>query len=221
MWAMHQMHMRGLEVSPIATFKKWQSLGRQVNKGSKAIALIMPFTFKDKENGDKPKTVFVPKNNWFAMSQTTGEDVEFPKTEFDFEKAMQNLNITKVAFSHTDGNTQGYAQKRQIAINPIAQLPIKTMIHEMAHVILGHTENMPNGLVDEVAMSRDLREAEAEGVALCVSLALGYQEHVPYCVGYVKSWRKEQEFPVDSMKKVFRVTNEILKAGQDKPVSTE
>ena len=38
-----------------------------------------------------------------------------------------------------NGNCQGYAKGRQIAINPVAQMPAKTTFHELAHIELGHT----------------------------------------------------------------------------------
>ncbi len=59
--------------------------------------------------------------------------------EWDAERALAALDIEQIAFTETDGNCQGYAKKRQIAINPVAQLPHKTLFHEAAHVVLGHT----------------------------------------------------------------------------------
>lgn len=215
MWAMHQMHMRGLEVSPIATFKKWQSLGRNVKKGSKAIELCMPVTIKDKDT-EKPKTVFIFKKNWFSMSQTEGEDVKFPEIGFDFAMAFQNLNITKENFQHTNGNVLGYAkQGRILAINPIGEKPEATTFHEIAHILLGHCDGVSE-LVDEVTTQKNLKEVEAEGVALCCMLALGL-DGTEYNVGYIKNWWKDNEIPADSIKKIFKVTNEILRAGQEKP----
>lgn len=213
-WAMWQMMGRGLEISPIATFKKWQSLGRQVKKGSKAIALIMPVTIKDKDTGET-KTVFIPKNNWFAMSQTEGEDVQFPQIGYDFDKALENLKVTKENFQHTNGNVLGYARKRTVAINPVGERPELTMFHELGHILLGHTEG-DSEFVDEVTTQKNLKEVEAEGVALCCALALGL-EGTEYCVGYINNWRKSAEVPADSIKKIFRVANEILRAGQEKP----
>ena len=218
MLAMWQMMGRGIEITPIATFKKWQSLGRQVTKGSKAIELCMPVSIKDKDTGDK-KVVFVYKRNWFAMSQTEGEDVEFPKTEFDFEKALRELNITKVAFNHVNGNVQGYAKGKTVAINPLCTEFTGTLIHEMAHVLLGHTEGESEH-VDEVTKRRDLKEVEAEGVALCVKLALG-EGDTEYQVGYIKNWWKGEEIPADSIKKIFKVSNAILRAGQEKEGEAE
>lgn len=41
-----------------------------------------------------------------------------------------------IRFDSTDGNCQGFARKRSIAINPVTQLPHKTLFHEMAHVTI-------------------------------------------------------------------------------------
>jgi len=36
-----------------------------------------------------------------------------------------------IPFDSIDGNCQGFARKRGIAINPVAQLPHKTLFHEL------------------------------------------------------------------------------------------
>lgn len=216
LFAMWQMIGRGIEVSPIATFKKWQSLNRQVRKGEKAIELVMPVQVKDRNDEDKKKTVFIYKKGWFAMSQTDGEDVTFPEVGFDWEKALKELNIVKENFQHTNGNCQGYAKKGNIvAVNPLAELPLKTLVHEIAHVLL-HLDGDVE-FVDSKTDKASIKEVEAEGVALFVSLALGIEEHVEYCVGYIKNWLGGgNEIPTDSIKKIFRAADKILKAGQEK-----
>lgn len=223
MWAMWQMMDRGIEVSPIATFKKWQSLGRQVQKGSKAIALLMPVTVKDKDKlgNEVKKTVFVARNNWFAMSQTQGDDVQFPEIGFNFDRALETLKITKEAFQLTNGNVLGYAKKgRVLAINPIGEKPEATLFHEMAHILLGHCDGETDVFEDDVTTQKNLKEVEAESVALCCMLALGV-EGTEYCVGYVKNWQKTEEIPMDSVRKIFKVANEILRAGTEKPEKAE
>jgi hypothetical protein len=54
--------------------------------------------------------------------------------EWQSERALAALDIQEIPFTHTDGNCQGYAKRRQIAINPVAQLPHKTRFHELAHL---------------------------------------------------------------------------------------
>jgi hypothetical protein len=57
-----------------------------------------------------------------------------PIPNFDPELALAKLEITKQPFALVDGNIQGFAipDQRIIAINPIAEDPIKTQFHEPA-----------------------------------------------------------------------------------------
>ncbi len=131
-------NMRGLQPGPINTFPKWQTLGRVVKRGERALTLCMPITRKQREEESDEEhtfTSFAYKPRWFVVSQTQGRELE-PTTipEWDSEKAIAALSIERVAFDKTDGNCQGFARKRQIAINPVAQLPYKTLFHELAHL---------------------------------------------------------------------------------------
>lgn len=140
--------MRGLQPGPINTFPKWQALGRYVKRRERALTLCMPITRKrrgeesdnDASNGEGRFTTFVHKARWFVLSQTEGNDLEPQVTpDWDAKRALAGLDIELIAFDSTDGNCQGFARKRQIAINPVAQLPHKTLFHELGHVVIGHT----------------------------------------------------------------------------------
>ncbi len=51
--AMMQCHEREIEPGPMATYPRWQELGRHVKRGEKALTLCMPVTIKRKaEPGD-------------------------------------------------------------------------------------------------------------------------------------------------------------------------
>jgi hypothetical protein len=136
--ALVQCHLRGIQPGPINTFPKWQTLGRIIKRGERALTLCMPITRKQREEESEKEhtyTSFAYKPRWFVLSQTQGRELE-PTTipEWDSEKAISALSIERVAFDKTDGNCQGFARKRQIAINPVAQLPYKTLFHELAHL---------------------------------------------------------------------------------------
>jgi hypothetical protein len=99
----------------------------------------MPLTrkIKDKESQEDQTVIstFVWKPHWFVLSQTQGEPVamrEIPT--WNKEKALAALGIQEVAFTETNGNVQGYARKREIAISPLAEIPHKTLFHELAHL---------------------------------------------------------------------------------------
>ena len=130
--ALVQCQIRGIEPGPINTFPKWQDLRRHVKKGEKALTLCMPVTVKRKEvdetgeEQDASFTTFVYKARWFVLAQTDGQAMELPQMPaWDADRCLSTLQIQRVAFTETDGNCQGYAKTREIAINPVAQLPDK------------------------------------------------------------------------------------------------
>lgn len=212
---------RGIEISPIASYKAWQDKGRQVKKGEKAIALCMPITCKgekpNRETGENEEfsfSRFVWKNNWFALSQTEGDDYanEITPPNWDKSKALETLGITEGSFNHHNGNCQGYASGTSIAINPIAQYPNKTRFHEIAHIVLGHTAEHTMS-DDDDKTPRDIKEVEAESVAyiLCSILDLpGLTESR----GYIQHWLNYQQIPEKSAQRIFSAADKILKAGQ-------
>ncbi len=215
--AMFQCHERGISPGPMATFPGWKALGRCVRKGQKALVLCMPITHKRKQiDPDEPDdvyTTFVYKPRWFVLSQTEGDPL--PEREiptWNRDTALEALNVREIPFEHTDGNCLGYARERSIAINPINPLPHKTRFHELAHVLLGHTAEGEQA--DTEITPRNLRECEAEAVALVCCGALDLPG-VAECRGYIQSWWGQgQEIPERSAQRVLKVADQILKAGQ-------
>ena len=141
--ALVQCQGRGLEPGPINTYPGWQALGRNVKCGERALSLCMPITRKvrdqdspdETENRERTFTSFVHKPHWFVLAQTVGEEFISPcLPAWNAEQALAALHLEQITFTHTDGNCQGYARQRQIAINPVAQLPHKTLFHEAAHL---------------------------------------------------------------------------------------
>ena len=215
--AWSQCVSREIPLGPIATYKKWTELGRQVSKGQKAIALVMPVTISKKDSaGEKTGEVFsmfTLRNNWFVLSQTEGDEYvnEVSIPAWDKAAALAKLDISEVSFEHSDGNCQGYASARTIAINPVAVLPHKTRFHELAHVVLGHTTD--EVMADSEKTPRDIREVEAEGVAyiLCSVLDLpGLRESR----GYIQNWLAGAEVTDKSAQRIFSAANKILEAGK-------
>jgi len=215
--AWSQLAERNMELSPIATYKKWQELGRNVKKGEKALMLCMPVMINKKDDqGNKTEECFQAftfKNNWFALDQTEGVDYanEVKTPEWNPELALNALNITQVKFDSANGNSQGYAIAKNIAINPVAQFPHKTRFHELAHVVLGHT--VEHIMTDSEFTPKDTKEIEAESVAyiLCSVLGLpGLEESR----GYIQHWLEGNEISEKSAQKIFGTADKILKAGK-------
>jgi antirestriction protein ArdC len=222
--ALFQCHARGLQPGPLATFPRWKELGRHVRKGEKALTLCQPITVKrrqpgsDTEGGDAEqettRTCFVSRPHWFVLAQTEGADYQpEPTPKWDKARALAALAVEEVPFDVTDGNMQGFASKRTVAISPIAVLPHKTLFHEPAHVVLGHTSE--GELSDSEHTPKSLREVEAEAVALlcCESLGLAGAE---FSRGYIQSWLQGESIPERSARRIFHVADQILKAGEAK-----
>lgn len=217
--ALWQCNARRITPGPIATYKGWSAKGRQVQKGQKAITLCMPVTIKAKTENEDDKMVFTYRPNWFVVEQTDGPAIEYPVVPgWDRETALATLKITETVFDNTDGNVQGYAvpTTQTIAINPVAEHPMKTTLHEMAHCLLHSKEAMTD---DGIDLQRNIKEVEAESVALIVSDALGIvgQE---YSRDYIQNWYGSgQDIPEQNARRIFTAADKILRAGR--PATTE
>ncbi len=218
--AASQLIERGMPISPIASFSAWQSKGRMVRKGQKALRLYMPVTIKrqsrDEETGSDQEIqfqTFLLKPNWFSLDQTDGETFhhEIRSPDWDAGLAMSTLDVGEIPFEMLNGNCQGYATQNSIAINPLAALPHKTRFHEMAHVVLGHTHETL--LSDDERTPKNLREVEAESVAfiLCSLLCLPGQDEAR---GYVQSWLGGESLPEKNARRIFSAADKLQKAGQ-------
>jgi antirestriction protein ArdC len=221
--ALIQATERGIPLGPIASFNRWKELGRHVKKGEKAITLCMPVTCKrtvkeHSEDGTQCETEitfkrFVFKRNWFMLAQTDGAPFEMPAIPaWDRARALQALDVEEIPFEMLSGNCQGYAKGRQIAINPLAQIPAKTTFHELAHIELGHTSEAVH---DSETLPRNLKEVEAEAVALLCLGSLS-MDGLEFCAGYIQNWLAGAEIPERSAQRTFSAADKILKAGIDR-----
>lgn len=207
---------------PVATYKRWQSLGRQVLKGSKAKEIVRPIFIEKKNDAGEIEsriTKFKPVRCIFGLSDTEGPELPpFELPEWDLPTAMQTLDIKQVPFTELDGNMQGYSLNREFALNPIAESPAKTMFHELGHIVLGHTTETGTA---EYRTHRGLMEFQAESTAFLTMNEL--EQLTPAEAsdsrGYVQHWLRDQRPPDVAIRQVFGATDKILKAGR--PVVAE
>jgi antirestriction protein ArdC len=220
--ALFQCVERGVQPGPLATWPKWKELGRYVKRGEKALTLCMPVNCKrtrtvTKQDGSEQDeefafTHFTYKPHWFVLAQTEGAEYKpAANPEWNEQAALERLRIERIEFENLDGNTQGYARRgRMIAVSPIAALPHKTLFHELAHVVLRHCDEQD--LSDTETTPREIREVEAEAVALlcCESLGLPGTE---FSRGYIQNWNQGQGISERSAQRIFRAADQILRAG--------
>lgn len=222
----------GVAFGPAAGMKKWNEKGRTVKKGQRKIWIWFPVMKRYQKvvkdaNGEpvldangEPKTETVSfcsgfsyKPGVFVISQTEGKDVEFPETpEWDREQAIENLGIKMVEFDYPDGNCQGFARKgNEVGINPVAAHPMRTLVHEIAHCLLGHTEE---GVMSDTGdLTYGEAEMEAEGVAYLVSYAMGL-DGAEESRGYIQNWAAGKGYTEKMAQRIFGTANKILQAGR-------
>jgi len=173
------------KVSMMAGFKKWQSLGRTVIKGEKAIKVLAPLTrkIKDKENDEETFII----TGWryvcvFDVLQTDGDELEFGHSDkvsgdvnFDTIKAISPLPVV-VEYA---GTSNGNITQDRILIAPkdnqAAQ--VATLIHEISHYKLGHLDS---------ELDKETKEIEAETVSFIVTSYLGLDNQKSKY--YIGSW---------------------------------
>ena len=219
--ALEQCIRRDLRPGPLNTYRGWLERKRKVRKGEKGVTLCMPMPFKRAAQADgvqdetaelQTHYAFRFRAYWFVLGQTEGEDTYVaPTLGFAIDTALRALNITRTPFDEINGNVQGFARAREIAVNPLAALPHKTTFHEIAHIVLGHTTT--EKLVDSEQTDVHIREVEAESVALICCETLGL-DGAEFCRGYIQHWLKaEKEIPNHSAGRIFAAATSILKAG--------
>ena len=218
--AYHQMKMRGMDISPINSFNGWNKLNRHVNRGEKALYLWQPIVIKSKEKNPKTdkiedveKVIFICKPKWFALTQTNGAELKQADNiklgDFDYNKVYNKYGIKVVKFESLRGNVQGYAEhdKNTIALNPLAEHPEMTLLHEIAHIVLGHTK-------EDCKLAKDIKELEAETTAYIIGSVMGIDEkQLSNSRGYIQNWFGKNKIPDANASRIMATADKILKVG--------
>ncbi|MUL61256.1 hypothetical protein B5P44_01640 [Mycobacterium sp. CBMA 213] len=202
---------------PCASFNRWKALGRYPIKGAGRYVLHpRPVKKRNEETGEDEIVAmrFPPKATAFPLSLTHGAELEMPELpEWDWQRAFTALEVEQIPFELLNGNIQGYSVGRMFAINPVAKWPGKTTLHELAHIVLGHTTEGD----DEAASpcSRGVAEAQAESVTYLMAHEIGLDEWDPAeSRAYIQNWLDGKEVTDQAIKGVFSAVDAILRAGR-------
>jgi hypothetical protein len=214
-----EAHTRGIELGPLAPRSKWEALGRKVKpeyeKAGLHCWLPIPRSAKNEETGKREKTggvFFKLLPNWYVFSMTEGEDLPpLESSTWSAANALTTLEIEAEEFTDLDGNTGGYAHGRAVAVNPLSTHPVRVLCHEIAHVLLGHTEKL-GPQTDGSVLNRSEAEAEAECVAMLVTATLG-EAGEEESRGYVQHWLAGGSLRPKQARRIIKCAKTILDAG--------
>jgi hypothetical protein len=193
---------------PIAThvagYQSWRKLGRQVKEGEKSIKILMPLIGNKKDkDGKKTSETFLygyKETSVFDISQTTGEEIpndctiiagnDFKNQYMNLVQVMNNNNIKVSEVDLGDSCTlRGRSFGGRVEVNQHLSFnhKLKTLIHEFAHERLHQGSES-----DNLVLSRDLREFEAESTAYVVCLMLGLEATTSK--DYILNWIGSKDF---------------------------
>ena len=208
------------DATRVAGFRKWQSLGRQVRRGERAIRIFAPMVYRtrddDSDDEETSRVAGFRAVSVFDVSQTDG--AELP--EFDFAQRLEGdddgglcerlaalaeregLEVSR-APELARGDANGYYTGPLIWIRPdvSARMAAKTMAHEIAHHFAGHG--------GALGSCREGREITAESVAFVVLGHYGIDAGA-YSFGYLASWADDAAQLRERLGQVLDLANTII-----------
>jgi antirestriction protein ArdC len=213
----------------VAGYRTWQSLGRQVRKGERGIAVLAPVTYRqaDEEAESAEDSPARQIRGWkiehvFDVAQTDGDplpevqavhvDGEPPAGFWDGLAAQigaAGFVLLREAPEHA--GALGSMNRAMATVRVRQDLgpaqACKTLAHELAHIELGHG-------TEDCTDPRSRREVEAESVAYVVAMASGLDTS-SYSFPYVAGWAepgKEAEVMAETAGQVIGTARRILAA---------
>jgi antirestriction protein ArdC len=199
------------DASRVAGYRAWQQLGRQVRKGEQGIAILAPVTYRTAATeGSAPGDATGPVEeasrarllrgfrvaHVFDIGQTDGPELPEVRPRLVdgavpaglFERltahaAAAGFTVDRGPCTQREANGETSFLDRTVRVRddlPAAQA-VKTLAHELGHVLLHARQVRTERLTREVA------EVEAESVAYLVTEAHGIDAG-GYTVPYVAGW---------------------------------
>lgn len=205
----------------VASFKRWQTLGRKVMKGQKALRILAP-RFKieeDERSGDEEyKLVGFIGVPVFDYSQTTGDPLPIDNVKLtldgESEEAVRIFEWTKLLAAEDDcriniafaNGANGYyvPSTHQIVVDPKLSINhrAKTAVHELVHSRVHRHSHHETTSVE--------RESVAEGAAFIVCTYFGLDTS-DYSFEYVRGWSGDEGITLMKYGEIIQQTaNELI-----------
>jgi hypothetical protein len=184
----------------VASYNTWQKIGRQVRKGEHGLAALAPVFVRkaDEETGEIRQVLigFKVIHRSFGLSQTEGDPVAPPEphvltgdhdgwdTLADYAASL-GCTVARASKDRLGSANGSTSSEKAILVRddlPSAQA-VKTLIHEIAHVVAGHVESG----INEYQQHRGTMEVQAESITFVVADALGLDTSA-YSFAYVAGW---------------------------------
>lgn len=192
------------EATRVAPISTWNKLGRHVIKGQRGAKILRPLTYKaEPENADDELSGngrYVIRGyttaTVFDVAQTEGDPLpqigateltdDVPSGLWESVAALVTNQGYTIDVGPVEGPTYGYASGETKTVKVADRLSdadaFVTLIHELAHILLGHTAP-----TFDYRTNRRRAEVEAESVAYVIAGMLGI-DAAPCSTVYVAGW---------------------------------
>ena len=182
------------EATQVASYKKWESLGRNVIKGSKSIKIFAPNTFKkrkkdeDEEEDNKKDMVFSFRSiPVFDISQTEGESIDLlPKVQKnstldqlaeEVAERLKTLGVSIERYTSSPTMLSGYSNF-SVTLNSVHSKEIQN-IGIIRSIALYHlNENLKSVFKTELDYAEKSWVANAATWALLERRKIDANEHI-------------------------------------------
>jgi hypothetical protein len=209
----------------VAGFRTWQTLGRQIIKGSKGIMIFAPVFYKKAANSSTAddeaeevirsfRTVYV-----FDISQTQGKPLpDLGRVRGDagthLERLCKFVSSRGIVLEYgpmPDG-IEGMSSKEGIKIgsNMALAQEFSVIVHEYAH------QKLHLCSPEMMCTSKKVLETEAEAVAFVVCEAIGLDTNTS-SADYIHLYRGDKETLMASLDRIQKTAAEIIHAITEAP----
>lgn len=220
------IHSQRPEATRVAGFVAWRKLGRFVRRGEKGIAILVPMTYRNRDDHDVAdssneetgaRTLVGFKAGYvFDISQTDGESLPaFAEIGGDpgvFAALLKDFVASRgisISYANAElGSAHGASLSGRILLRDdlAPAVEFSVLVHEVAHELLHRGDR-------RTATSKTVRETEAEAVAFVVSHAIGLDTNTA-ASDYIQLYSGSKETLLASLEAVRQTAAEILAALQ-------
>jgi len=195
----------------VAGFKTWQSLGRRVKKGTKALHILGPvMRWEKQEDGSEKELIvnFTPVNV-FDISQTEGKELPHLDVTLqgdDQQKLLDALqdfcNAKKITLDFKNlgvNGLYGYSQGGKVVVSSkdSVNTQVNTLVHEITHELLHH----PSDLTEQQ------KEIQAESVAYVVCKHFGLSTK---SFTYLAMYKADSKEIMAHLEAIARASKEVI-----------
>lgn len=205
------------DAAQVAGFQTWKKLGRQVRRGEKGIAIVVPHVRKsadeEAEDGEERRVTSFGTGHVWDVSQTDGEPlpaIDVPVLEGDEGQALydrltglverENLVLEHHPADTMPADVMGFYSpaERRIVVREAAPLQMtKTLAHELGHHFSGRHD------------TRAESETVAESIAFVVCAYHGLDTGAR-SFPYVATWSQEPAVFKQALGTIQRVSAEMI-----------